>query len=372
MIDKLKDLYANALQNSDITIEYILYLIIFVLIVIIIMFARNTLNMKHNNCNKLNKIYTNFPTISPVSSNASVLNNSLRDFYIKTAYNCCSPGYFKNSFVDLCALKKIIQQGARCLDFEIYSVDDEPVIATSTESEFDIKETYNSVEFSKAMSMVRDYAFSFATCPNPTDPLILHFRIKSNNKVIYKKMARSIQKYLESYVLDKDYSYESDGHNLSALPIKNFLNKVIIVVDKSNPLFEDTELNEFVNFSSNAVFMRSLRTDDVIYTHDMDELVNYNKKNMCIVLPNVDYKDNNPDSSTVMKFGCQMIGMSFQNFDANMEFYDLFFDKKGYAFALKPDQLRYIPTTIDIPKSPSKNISYGTRKIKSDYYNFDI
>ena len=41
--------------------------------------------------------------------------------------------------------------------------------------------------------------------------------------------------------------------------------------------FEDTELNEFVNFSSNAVFMRSLRTDDVLYTHDMDELVNVNR-----------------------------------------------------------------------------------------------
>ena len=70
------------MQSSDTTIQYILYLIIFVLIVVIIMFAKNTLNMKDNNCSELNNIYTNFPTISPISSNAAVLNNSLRDFFI--------------------------------------------------------------------------------------------------------------------------------------------------------------------------------------------------------------------------------------------------------------------------------------------------
>ena len=90
MLDKLKNTYKNIIQNSDMTIQYILYLIIIILVIVIITFASKTVNMQNNNCNKLNKTYTNFPTISPVSSNASILNNSLRDFYIKTAYNCCS------------------------------------------------------------------------------------------------------------------------------------------------------------------------------------------------------------------------------------------------------------------------------------------
>ena len=32
-------------------------------------------------------------------------NYKLKDFYIKTAYNCCCNGSFRNDYVDLCALK---------------------------------------------------------------------------------------------------------------------------------------------------------------------------------------------------------------------------------------------------------------------------
>ena len=54
---------------------------------------------------------------------------NLRDYYIKTAYNCCTAGEYKNDFVNVCALKNCIRQGARCLDFEIYSVKGSPVVA---------------------------------------------------------------------------------------------------------------------------------------------------------------------------------------------------------------------------------------------------
>ena len=47
-------------------------------------------------------------------------NKNLRDFYIKTAYNCCASGQFKNDYVGACALYNAIAQGVRCLDFEIY------------------------------------------------------------------------------------------------------------------------------------------------------------------------------------------------------------------------------------------------------------
>ena len=67
-----------------------------------------------------------------------------------------------------------------------------------------------------------------------------------------------------------------------------------------------------------------------------------------------------------------MVGMSFQNFDNNMEFYDLFFDNDGYAFVLKPESLRYVPVTIEAPSPPPKDQSYEPRVKKTDYYNFTI
>ena len=53
-----------------------------------------------------------------------IINNLANTFlllfnYIKTAYNCCSGGNYKNDYVDLCVLKNILKQGVRGLDFEI-------------------------------------------------------------------------------------------------------------------------------------------------------------------------------------------------------------------------------------------------------------
>ena len=89
-------------------------------------------------------------------------------------------------------LKACIKQGARCLDFEVYSVDGKPVVATSSVPNVDIKETYNSVDFTDAMNVVNEFAFSGSTCPNPKDPLILNFRIKSEHADICDKMATSL------------------------------------------------------------------------------------------------------------------------------------------------------------------------------------
>jgi hypothetical protein len=73
-----------------------------------------------------------------------------------------------------------------------------------------------------------------------------------------------------------------------------------------------------------------------------------------------------------MKYGVQMVAMSFQNFDANMEYYDLMFDGVGSAFALKPVQLRYVPATLPVPPANPPSYSYKTRETKTDYYSFSI
>ena len=78
---------------------------------------------------------------------------SLRDFYIKTAHNCCAGGSFKNSYVDLCHLRTAIKQGVRCLDFEIYSIDDKPVVAASSVDDYTVKETYNSIDIKRIQLM---------------------------------------------------------------------------------------------------------------------------------------------------------------------------------------------------------------------------
>ena len=338
----------------------------------VLLWIYGKLTLENRNCKNMNGLYKNFPLIRTLNPANTQFSHNLRDYYIKTAYNCCAAGAFKNDFVNSCALKDCIKQGARCLDFEIYSVDDIPVIAVSSVDSFDVKESYNIVKFSSAMDIIRDYAFSGSTCPNPGDPLILHFRIMSSNKPIYKDMAKILYSTLESRLLGKKYSYENNGKNLGLLPLTTIMGKVIIIVDKSNALFQDTELDEYVNIASNSIFMRAVRYHDVRYTPDMQELIEFNKKNMTICLPDVSEKNTNISSSLAMKYGCHMVALSFQNFDANMQYYNELFDTNGSAFILKPAYLRYIPVTIPIPPPPNPAYSYKERPIKEDYYSFTI
>jgi hypothetical protein len=320
----------------------------------------------------MDDLYKDFPLVKSINPNNEQFSFNLRDYYIKTAYNCCSAGKYKNDFVNLCALKDCIKQGARCLDFQVFSLNNQPVIAVSTKQELFLKESYNTIPFSEAMDIISDYAFSGSTCPNPNDPLIIHLRIMSNNTIIYDIISDTISSILVSRILDKKYSYESGGVNFGTTPIKELMGKIILIVDKTNPLFEKTKLDEYVNIASNSVYMRCLRFNDVKYTPDMQELIEFNKKNMTICIPDLSQDNNNPSAALAMKYGCQFVGMSFQNFDSNMEFVDGMFDDAGSAFVLKPDELRFIPVTIQLPDPPPDSYSYKERPINSDYYSFTI
>ena len=151
------------------------------------------------------------------------------------------------------------------------------------------------------------------------------------------------------------------------------MGKIIVIADRSNALFEDTELDEYVNLASNSVFMRGVRyTQGVKYTPDMNELIEFNKKNMTIVFPDLDESDPNYAFSLTQKTGCQFSAFSFQNFDSNMEYYDLFFDKQGTAFVLKPESLRFIPVTVPPPQKANPAYSYEKRVTKTDYYSMTI
>ena len=370
--EKIGSFLSKATRNANL-VKIIVRIIGGLLIFLIIYWIYSKLNLNNANCSAMDNLYKDFPMIRTINPNDDNFSHNLRDYYIKTAYNACCAGRFKNDFVNLCALKNCIKQGARCLDFEVYSIDDKPVIATSAVDDFTVKETFNSIPFSSMLETISLYAFSGSTCPNPGDPLIIHLRIMSKNKPIYSTMANDLYNTLKRRLLGPGFSYENRGKNLGIEPIKNLMGKVVIVVDKTNSLFEDTPLDEYVNIASNSLFMRSVRfSQGTKYAPDMNEVIDFNKKHMTICLPDLNMDPNNPSSSLAMKYGCQMVAMSFQNFDANMEYYDEFFDSTGSAFVLKPAPLRYIPVTINLPAPPPEKYSYKERPVKSDYYSFTI
>jgi len=371
--EKLKDAFINSIKDfKESTSVVLITTITFVIILIAFIFYFYYTSLRSKNCSLMDSIYGNLNGKIKSIDNSEQFNYTFKDYYVKTAYNCCSGGNYKNSYVDLCSLKDLLKQGVRGLDFEIYSINNNPVISTSTSNSYFIKETFNYINFMDAMNVIRDYAFSTSNAPNSSDPIIIHLRIKSANQDMYKNFAKILERY-DSILLSKDYDSEFYGKNFGNVELKKLMGKVVIIVDRSNTSFlECPEFYKFINMTSNSVFMRALHYYDIKFTPDMNELIDFNKQNMTIGLADKGSNPDNPSSLVMREMGCQLLGMRYQKIDTNIEENDIFFNQNGYAFVLKPEHLRYIPVTIPLPPPQNPELSYATRTIQSDFYKFNI
>ena len=301
----------------------------------------------------------------------------LRDYYVKTAYNCCSTGNFSNDYVNVCALNHAIKMGCRCLDFEIYGYKGQPIVSTSLSDDKCIKETYNSVSFDEAMSAVATSAFSPSSnvCPNPGDPLLLLFRIKTNDVNVLNSMADSIKSNLNNYLLPA-YNHEFGGKNICAEPISNFAGKVVIIVESIPLLYQPgaERMYEITNLTNNA-FLRILKVFDVLNGPNITELTTFNKQYMTIVLPDYSMSAENYDPMPPSLAGCQCMALSFQLLrDGNLAVYNEWFEAGPMksAFLLKPADLMFTPQTIPVPTPQNPQLSFASRPLQSDMYSFSI
>jgi hypothetical protein len=363
--------YIANLKES--TIILILVGIIFIVILITLLYYFYMRNLPNKECSSMDALYSTLNgKIKSLNSADPDCGYLFRDYYIKTAYNACSGGKYKNDYVDVCVLKDLLKQGVRGLDFEIYSINDKPVVATSTVDSYHIKETYNYIDFNDVMKIIRDYAFATATAPNPGDPIIIHLRIKSENQKMYQNFAKLLENY-DNLLLGKDFSYEDQGKNLGETKLLDLAGKIVIIVDRINNAFiQCQEFYEYVNMTSNSIFMRALHYYDIAYSPDMNELIEYNKRAMTIGMPDTGANPDNPSGIVLRETGTQLIAMRYQLFDTNLQESDMVFDLAGYAFVLKPEALRYVIVTINTPPPQNPDVSYATRTLSSDYYSFQI
>ena len=213
-----------------------------------------------------------------------------------------------------------------------------------------------------------------------TDPIFLHFRIKSAIPSLYDKIynilndtrdpTSSIKEYL---ITDNTYNYfigktseQQSWPNIS-LSLKDtngfkLYNKFIIMIHTA-PSEETKLLNS------------SLRTLTNIYTgsnstscelHSFNDIINKGpddvltldatKTKLYIVLPDQDSNiDNNNWQDTIQVLGCQFIGMKFQTSDFNLISYLDFFKSKGngHSFVLKPPDLRLDRNRIPMQARPT-------------------
>jgi hypothetical protein len=307
-------------------------------------------------------IEKNITSINPSDSQSKF---KLRDYYIKAAHNAFNPDKFKNSNVSMDAFLYVIARGCRFIDFEVFSVENQPVIASSSVNSFNYKETYNHIPVSDAFEVLGNYVFSGSKCPNPGDPFIIHMRMMSQNITMYDNLAKIISqsKSVARYLLGPKYGREYQSKDLGNEDLLNFKGKIILMVDGTNPVYRKTKLFELINMSSKSMFLSKYTYFGVKNVGDPQIFKDANKKNMCLVLPDKGGRPINEGHNGPFTWGCQIVAMCFQEEarDEKLKAYEDKFASVGYAFILKPEDLRYVPITIPAPKPPNPKASMESR-----------
>ena len=316
----------------------LMYFTFTIVVIVIISYISMEINKK-NNCPKLpgapntiSDIFSN-NTISNTLSQTPVNQLPINQLYIKTAYNCCCKGNFRNDYVDVvsddqnihyCALKNCALNGARALDFTIYQYKGIPIVSASTTNDISYKEQYNYLDFNITMQQVNRYFLLDRNTSYITDPLFLILRIQGDKKELYDNVAYSLTQTFGTgcNTGNKIYTNQISGHT----KISEFqtLQVVIIVRPYNVELFNNSPLNQItalmMNPDSNIPYIHT-NSDNVKSSYDTQILIVYPE---LIVSSS---KNFNPTNS--FTYGIPFIGMNFQHDDSNLKLYNKQFGKKS-------------------------------------------
>ena len=321
----------------------------------------------------MDKALDAFPVRIANVSDELVQKYALRDFYIASSLNsCCSGSGEMYTYVGIEPLQRVLAQGARALDFEVFTVQGQPVVSTSVGDSNFMKATLNAVPFGDAMKTAARYGFSGAGAQNAGDPLIINIRM-STARDVYGSMAKSIKDAFGSRLLHVDHPDEGSGENIGRTPMKDLMGKAIILCTGGEQTYKDNKaFSGLVNGNANGMFIRNLSHYDVLYGAGNDpELLDYNKKNMSVVVP-VAGEDTTILITTPLSYGCQMVFMDYSEPDSNLALMLSMFNEAGSAFVLKPKSQRYIPVTIKQPPPQNPDLSYAPKTLSKPYFTANI
>lgn len=312
-------------KNSELATTIVSGFAWFILVFFVFYFLYKLL-MPLQKCSSIEDKYKSSPAIIPAVK-SKYKDMKLINFYIKTAYNCCSLGNYSNDSVGTCILTSVLKQGVRCLDFEIFSLNDMPVVATSTTNSYYTKETYNSIPFSEILAQIATEAFTLEIAPNSVDPLFIHLRIKSNNPIMFGNLNKMLT---SSGPTSKLYSGEIDP---TTITLNDMVGKIIVIVNNENKSYIGTGMYNMVSGTSAFKTYKYSQIQNLTKQETMDI---QNTNQMSILMPSDGTSPDNIDLNKAVQLKCNMIAMRYQELeDPLLANYNKMFEKS--AFILKSE-----------------------------------
>lgn len=286
----------------------------------------------------------------------------LADFYAASSSYSVFPGAEVYDYVSDSILPLAIKAGVRLVELDIYSdVNDKPVVGLKNQK-LGVDYAYNTVSLEACCVSIANNAFNSINSPVSSDPFVLSLVFHTDKTKTINAAAEILKTTCRAHMLDSTYSYQRK--NLAVEPICNLQSKLIIV---SGGAMKGTLMEELVNLSWSTSHLRRMTYTQASQPHDQDELINYNRNNITMVVPDIgeDLVNNNPQ--ILFTFGCQWIMMNYGSIDNMMELYIGEFQEN--SIVLKPAALRPLkPKKYKKPTMPDPAVSFQPMRHTSPIY----
>jgi hypothetical protein len=215
--------------------------------------------------------------------------NVLCDYTMAASANSTYAGKTAYDYTYVSSIEKVIKGGARLIDLHIYDIDDVPTVGLSDPKTGTLY-SYNGVTLEDCCTTVGNTAFAAGT-PGNQNPFVLSMKFHSTDNAFMTRCADVIKTTLSKYLLDLPYTFQKK--NLAVEPICNLLGKLIIVSGKE---VKGNGMDELTNMSWDSSNMRRLTYRQAAETYDYEELTEFNRRRITMVVPKdgTDFKNGNP------------------------------------------------------------------------------
>lgn len=314
-------------EKNSLTENFVLIMGLFIVFItfMILFFMSKTFNVK-STIDTI-KMYQNYQDITPIDY-TKIGSKKLKNFYVCSAYNCCLNGTQLLTYVDERILLSCLKSGARYVEFNIfndkYGEEAKPVVSNGY-SVGEWKLTLDVIDFENCCKIMRDNAFTISSgddsgVSNPTDPLFIGLNLNTNNNIFcLNRIYNLLVQYFRPRLLTNKYQFQQS--NLADATLNELREKVVII---SSDGYQGSNLEEIVNYSWSLNNMQRIHKSELeSQDYSKKTMINYNKDNLTIVVPNEegDFYSENYDPLEAFNSGCQFVSMNFQYIDYGIDRY---------------------------------------------------
>jgi hypothetical protein len=317
---------------------------------------------------KAKPVFDTYPKVTKIAPLGCPQTPAYRlcDFYMASSSYSVFPGAEVYDYVSDSILPMAIRAGVRLVELDIYSdSNDQPVVGLKNQK-LGIDYAYNTVPLEACCVSIANTAFNTVTAPASSDPFVLSLMFHTDKTKTLNAASEIIKTTCRSYLLDSDYSYQRK--NLVIEPVCNLQNKLIIV---SGGNIKGTLMEELTNMSWSTSHLRRLTYTQASQPHDEEELINHNRNNITMVVPDIGEDLVNSNPQIVFSYGCQWIMMNYGSIDDMMELYISEFQEN--SLVLKPAALRPLkPKKYKKPTPADPAVSFQPMRHTSPIYDITV